>query len=143
MKRAIRVFLSHHHSDARFAVRLSLKLRAYGLTVWYAPHAIKGAQEWEREIGAALRRSNWFLIVLSPKAIRSEWVYRELLYALNTRRYNRRITPVIYRPCNPLKLSFAFAGIQRVSFTRGAAAGFRDLLAVWELEFRAGRTRRR
>ena len=133
MKKSIRIFLSHHHGDARFATRLARALADHGLTVWYAPHAIRGAQEWERQIGAALRRSNWFVVVLSPKATRSEWVYRELLYALNSKRYNRRITPVVYRPCDPLKLSFAFAGIQRVSFARGTAAGLRDLLAVWDV----------
>jgi hypothetical protein len=108
-------------------------LTDHGLDVWYAPHEIRGAQEWEREIAAALRRSNWFVLVLSPKAIRSEWVYRELLFAMNTRRYNRRITPVIYRHCDPTKLAFGLVGIQRVSFLRGAAAGFRNLLTVWGL----------
>jgi hypothetical protein len=71
---------------------------------------------------------------MSPKALRSEWVYRELAFALNTKRYNRRITPLLYRPCNPRSFSFAFAGIQHVSFTRGWAAGFRDILAVWGLK---------
>lgn len=136
MKSSVRIFLSHHHSDARFATRLAGFLRKHGLTVWYAPHAIRGAQEWEREIGAALRKSNWFLLVLSPKAMRSEWVYRELLFALNTKRYNRRITPLVYRPCNPVQFSFAFAGIQRVTFTRGMADGLRDLLAIWDLKLR-------
>jgi hypothetical protein len=138
---SIRVFLSHHHSDARFAARLALLLKEHGLSVWYAPHAIRGAQEWEREISTALRRCNWFLLVLSPRAIRSEWIYRELLFALNTKRYNRRITPVMYRSCDPARLSFALVGIQRVSFLRGAAAGFRDLLAVWGRKLKARRSR--
>jgi hypothetical protein len=39
------------------------------------------AQQWHDEIGAALRRCDWFVLVLSPHTVESIWVKRELLFS--------------------------------------------------------------
>jgi hypothetical protein len=39
---------------------------------------IRGAQQWHDEIGTALKRCDWFLLVLSPQSVRSMWVKHEL-----------------------------------------------------------------
>ena|SRR2546427_2421434 len=52
---------------------------------------ILGAQQWHDEIGAALRRCDWFVLVLSPNAIESIWVKRELLFSLQQNRFEDKI----------------------------------------------------
>ncbi len=85
--RPTEICLSHASKDHRFTIRLGTQLRVDGFRVWYSERHIVGAQQWHDEIGAALRRCDWFVIVLSPSAVRSKWVKHELLYALRSARY--------------------------------------------------------
>lgn len=91
------VFLSHAHDDRRFASQLAETLARHAVPVWYSPVRIQGAQQWHDEIGRALARCDWFVRVLSPSAVRSPWVKRELFYALQKRRYQKRIVPLLYK----------------------------------------------
>src|ERR1035437_5127578 len=88
------VFLSHSVKDRRFAERIANVLRCHGVPVWYSGTNIVGAKQWHDEIGKALARCDWFVIVLSPRSVKSPWVKRELLYALNDARYENRIVPI-------------------------------------------------
>lgn len=56
------VFVSHSSRDRAFTERLVSVLRRQGVACWYAPTGILGAQQWQIEIGRALRRCNWFVI---------------------------------------------------------------------------------
>ena len=76
------VFLSHSNKDRKFASELVNVLRSHGIPVWYSRENIVGGQEWIDEIGTALNRCDWFIIILSPNSIKSMWVKRELNYAL-------------------------------------------------------------
>jgi hypothetical protein len=129
------VFLSHASRDRRFANRIAETLRRHGVPVWYSQTNLVGSQQWHDEIGKALARCDWFAIVLSPSALRSTWVRRELLYALNTPRLVERIVPILHRPCDTEKLSWTLNSVQRVDFRRPFDAGCRELLRVWGLGF--------
>ena len=94
------VFLSHASADRDFADRVAEVLRRHGIPVWYSPTNILGAQQWHDEIGAALKRCDWFVVLLSASAVQSFWVKRELSYVLQQRRYVDRITPVLLHPCD-------------------------------------------
>lgn len=50
------VFLSHTTKDRPFATRVSEILAAHGVPVWYSTTEIVGAQQWQDEIGKALKR---------------------------------------------------------------------------------------
>jgi hypothetical protein len=125
------VFLSHSSKDRKFAGHLAETLRRHGIPVWYSRTNILGAQKWHDEIGAALKRCDWFLIVLSANSVRSIWVKRELLYVLNQSRFENRILPVILFPCNYDELSWTFSASQIVDFSRSFMSGCRDLLKIW------------
>ena len=60
------VFVSHSHADQEFAERLVGVLRHHQIPVWYSDTDIQGAQQWHDEIGKALQRCDWFIVVLSP-----------------------------------------------------------------------------
>ena len=102
-----KVFLSHSNRDRSFANKVAEVLRAHGVPVWYSSTNILGAQQWHDEIGKALARSDWFAVVLSPHSVKSQWVKRELLYALADARYEGRIVPILYRTCNESLLSWS------------------------------------
>ncbi len=103
------VFLSHSDIDREFAGSLAEVIRRHGIPVWYSQTNILGAQQWHDEIGAALRRCDWFAVVLSPQSVESMWVKRELLYALNHDRFENKIVPIIYQPCDHERLSWTLS----------------------------------
>jgi len=125
------IFLSHASTDRAFASKLAKLLRARRLRVWYSSTNIAAAQEWHDQIGAALARCTWFVVILSPRAVASPWVKRELLHALNNPRYHEHIVPVLYRPCKWAALSWTLDQIQRIDFRKSFDEGCRALLKVW------------
>jgi hypothetical protein len=125
------LFLSHSTEDREFVDVLANKLRRHGIPVWYSRINIIAAQQWHDEIGAALQRSDWFAVVLSPQSVNSMWVKRELLKALEQRRFENRIIPVLYQPCDYEHLSWTLSFFQMVDFTDQIGDGLRALLRVW------------
>ena len=63
------VFLSHALQDRRLATRLAGILRAHGGPVWFSRTSIVWAQQWHDEIGVALKRCDWFLVLLTPHSV--------------------------------------------------------------------------
>ena len=110
-------------------------LRDHGVPVWYSATNIVGAKQWHDETGKALARCDWFIVVLSPHSIRSRWVELELLYALNKSRYNNRIIPISFKPCNYEDLSWTLGAFQFVDFAAGFDEGCRSLLRVWGIGY--------
>jgi hypothetical protein len=137
------VFLSHSDKNRDFATKIANKLRRHGIPVWYSRTHIVGAQEWHDEIGAALKRCNWFVIVLSPQAVSSTWVKNELLFALNHHRYRKRIVPLLYKTCKYERLSWILPSFQIIDFRKSVESGFRELLRVWGIPNKQKKTRRK
>lgn len=129
------IFLSHASKDKKFAETLAQVLRTHGLPVWFSRTNIRGAQQWHDEIGAALRRCDWFLVVLSPHSVGFMWVKRELLFALQQDRLENRIVPLLLTTCDHEKLSWTLSLAQFVDFTRSFHDGCRDLLRIWGIDF--------
>ena len=117
-------------------MRLAETLRRHGLPVWYSRTDIVGAQQWHDEIGSALRRCDWFVLVLSPGAVNSDWVKRELIFALQQTRLGDRIVPLMFESCNYGALSWTLSGFQMIDFTQDFEQGVRDLLRVWGVGYR-------
>jgi len=125
------VFISHAHQDRAFVAKLIKVLQKHQIKYWYSPKHIVGAQQWHDEIGKALARCDWFLVILSPHAVKSKWVGHECLYALNDDRYAERIVPVLYQECRWKKLSWTLKGLQWVNFTQDYQTACSDLLKIW------------
>ncbi|MCC6365793.1 MAG: toll/interleukin-1 receptor domain-containing protein [Bryobacterales bacterium] len=124
------VFVSHSSKNIAFVNRIVGVLAEHEVKSFLSKANIRGAQEWHDEIGAALERCDWFLLVLSPQAVESEWVKRELMFALEEKRYKGRILPVIYKTCEAKKLSWTLSAFQNVDFRKSFEAGSREMLAA-------------
>lgn len=129
------VFLSHSSTDRGFASRLAEMLRRHGVPVWYSETNIVGAQQWHDEIGEALRRCDWFVVVLTESSVNSMWVKRETIYALQQPRYENRIVPVLREDCDPDQLSWVLDSFQMIDFRDDFDAASTDLLRVWGLGY--------
>jgi len=128
-------FLSHASSDQARATSLSEVLVRHRVPLWFSPSQIAGAQQWHDEIGVAIRRCDWFLLLLSPSAIEARWVKRELIFALQNNRYDNRIVPLLYEPCDFESLSWVLPGFQTISFQESLDEGYRDLLKIWNIRY--------
>src|SRR5882724_7663451 len=117
LRRPREVFLSHSSRDRKFATRIATFLRHHGIPVWYSQTHLRGAQQWHDEIGVALKRRDWFIVLVSRSSVSSRWVKHELVFALNSQRYENKVLPVKIGTCDPAQLSWTLQNFQIVDFT--------------------------
>ncbi len=118
------VFLSHSSVNKKIASSVAETLRNHGVPVWFSPTNIQTAQQWHDEIGNALRRCDWFLVLLSQSSVKSKWVKRELSYALNHSQYDDHIIPVKIDKCNHEDLSWTLEVFQMTKLNGTKHEGF-------------------
>jgi TIR domain len=93
----MQIFLSYAQADEAFARALSSQLAKRGLSVWNrGDEVLPGDNIWLR-IGEALKKSKAMIVLVSPDAMRSENVGREIEYALGDLNYEGRVFPVTVR----------------------------------------------
>src|SRR5215217_4059090 len=86
------IFISYSRKDFVFVRKLAGDLETAGYDVWWDVSDLRGGDDWMRIIPAAIETSDYFIAVLSPNAITSEWVKREYTQALSLR---KKIIPIM------------------------------------------------
>jgi hypothetical protein len=129
------VFLSHSSRNVKTANKVADTLRAHGVPVWFSPSNIKTSQQWHDEIGKALRRCDWFLVLLSSYSVKSKWVKMELSYALNHSQYDGHIVPVKLSACEHEDLSWTLGVFQMATLNGSKQDGYKQILNGWGLGF--------
>lgn len=94
----MKVFLSHSKSDETVARKVASALQDAGMEVWDHHIEILPGDNWAEKIARALRESEAMVVLLSPDALRSEWLHKEIEYALGEKRYSNRLIPVLIPP---------------------------------------------
>jgi hypothetical protein len=123
----VEIFLSYASEDLDVASRLATFLSRRQFKPFLAPNSLPMGM-WLNEIGAALSRCEWFFVILSPAAIQSMWVQRELTYALTQKRLLHRIVPILWKPCDPDELSWVLRCYQRIDIDVDFETGAEELL---------------
>lgn len=124
------VFISHSSNDRAFVeTELVPFLHSYEIESWFSSGSIRTSDEWEREIRKALLNCQWFLVVISPDSVASDWVQTEVHWAIKNRR--NKIIPLLLRDCDPDNLHLKLARIQFVDFREGVQSGFPSLLSAF------------
>lgn len=93
-----RVFLSHAERDDKLAQALRAELEKGGFEVWDAEARLTPGDNWALEQGKALKDAAAMVVLLSPAALASDRVKREIDYALGEPRFKGRLFPVVVRP---------------------------------------------
>ncbi|MEW6348888.1 MAG: TIR domain-containing protein [Thermodesulfobacteriota bacterium] len=73
-------FMSYSHGDKECVYPELLRLHAIGYRVWYDKR-IRLGEEWRKEIADAIEGCAVFLVFVSPGAVKSKWVQREIYHA--------------------------------------------------------------
>ena len=96
------VFISHSEADKPFVRRLADDLRASRVSVWLDENAIASGDSLIGTIAMALAESDCVIAVLSPDAVASSWVQKELHIALTreVKGQSMKVIPLLYRECD-------------------------------------------
>jgi hypothetical protein len=73
-----KVFISHTKSDKDFARHLAKDIQSLGFSVWLDEWEIRLGDSLIERIEEGIEESQWMIVILSPKSVKSEWVLREL-----------------------------------------------------------------
>lgn len=117
------IFISYARKDTRQTDRLQRSLLQRELEVWVDRSRLIGGQAWPAGLQHAIESCDLMLVLLSPRAMASEYVRREYLYALSL---GKPIIPVLLEsvPAFPAELR----DVQWVDFTLPHNQGYFDLL---------------
>jgi len=74
------IFISYSRTDTEYAFRLADAIRAKGLEVWIDDR-INPSDSWWHTIVSAIETCSAFIVIMTPSAEESRWVYRETLLA--------------------------------------------------------------
>jgi DNA-binding CsgD family transcriptional regulator len=89
------VFVSYSHADRPYVEVLAAHLRAAGIEVWYDDELAAG-DRFDAVIHVQIDECDAVIVVLSPAAVASEWVDREIGYALQQ---GKKVLPLLLSPC--------------------------------------------
>jgi len=108
-----KVFISYSRKDIVFVRRLAGDLEKAGYDVWWDLSDLRGGDDWVSLIANAIEANQFFLVVLSPDSVASEWVRKEYTQALAL---HKRIIPIMLAPT---AVPFALNTINYVNFSSG------------------------
>ena len=94
-RRVPRVFLSYAHDDAAFAERVCKALADSGFEVSDPDRDHLPGDNWAGLVARALEESDAMVVLLTPAAIASPDVKRNIEYALGAKNYSNRLIPVV------------------------------------------------
>jgi hypothetical protein len=89
--------MSYSRADVAAAERLARFLEQAGIVVWY-DYVLAVGERFDAVIQEQIDTCAALIVILSPRAVRSEWVGREIAYA----QYKRKaVLPLLLEPCDP------------------------------------------
>lgn len=97
-----RVFVSYDNADLAVARQVAKQLEDAGHKVWFAEDSVFPGDNWAQLVGKALDKSDAMVVLISPASMKSDWVRREIDFALSSPRYRGRLIPVIVRPTSDI-----------------------------------------
>lgn len=90
------VFISYKAEEFDQANWVRTALESCGIGCWMAPESIPGGTSYATEIPRAIGECTVFVLILSPKAMESKWVPREIDQAINKEKI---ILPFMIEEC--------------------------------------------
>lgn len=116
------VFISYSTLDREHALKIKRALEESHTNVWLDMFSLRKTDELRKQLFDSIKASDLFCVLLSPSAVESEWVLKEIDVAAEEK--GLRILPIILRACRiPTKLKNIVAfdathGVDRESVCR-------------------------
>jgi hypothetical protein len=121
------VFISYRRKDIEFVTQLDQELTNRGVSAWFDKESIEVADHWRTSIAEGIRDCKVFVLVLSPDAVESVNIRKEVDLA---ERHGKKIIPLMWRQTDiPVAFEYALAGIQWIDFKETASPENFDELA--------------
>ena len=116
------IFIGHSSQDKALAYNLARELKSQGYNNCFLDfQGIPGGSQWEHEIYEAMRRSNVVLVCSTPEAMKSQWVFAEIVMA----RYSGiPVIPLIMRTCT---IPNNLLDTQYIDFAINPGFGYQEL----------------
>jgi hypothetical protein len=109
------LFISYSRRDTEEVTLIAQALKDAGHTVWLDTSAIQGGARWQGEIVRGIEDADVFVVMLSPDAVKSENVEREVGLAYTT---SKSILPVMLHRTEVLeRLKYAISGLEVVNIS--------------------------
>ncbi len=122
-----RVFISHCVKDKAFVdSKVHQFFKAHNIATWICTQDIAAGAIFQQHITDGLNKSDWFVVVLSPRSVESPAVRQEVELAFETKR--GRILPILMEECDIKQLHPDLADIQFEDFTKNIEQSQRHLL---------------
>lgn len=100
-----KIFISHASSDDAFVRGLQQALGDLGQDVWVDSRQLRGGDSLWPEIQKAIEEASAFAVLVSPEALQSRWVGKELRHALEVqKRRDKNPFPIIPLSLNDTRL---------------------------------------
>lgn len=98
---SVSIFLSHTTADKPFVRRLARDLENHRVRYWLDEAEIKIGESLIEKIRQGIDAVDYVAVILSPLAVASPWVQREVDIAMNQEIQGRRIKvlPIMYQNC--------------------------------------------
>jgi TPR repeat protein len=120
------IFVSYSRQDQDLVDKIVRVLAKAGAKVWIDREGIAGGLKWRRQIVEAIDAADAVLLALSPNAVKSDNVRKELDLG---EEFKKTIFPVeMERTPIPKDLSYQLVGLQRIDLVTDFNAGARLLL---------------
>jgi adenylate cyclase len=111
------VFISYSRDDQKRVFELATKLRAAGVGLWIDQGSLDAAAQWGQQIVEALDAAKVMLLMISPSAVRSDNVAKEV--TLISERRGTILPLHLEQTVIPPALKYPLAGIQHIELYNG------------------------
>jgi hypothetical protein len=126
----VNVFLSYSRADKSAAGAIADLLRRRGIGCWVDERGIRPGQRYDREIEQAIRHCDAVVWLVSPEALKSDYVKYEVVTALHRR---KPVLPVRLEAIDlahlPAPLNLKLGNVQGWDYFASPAEGFGEGLA--------------
>lgn len=120
------IFISYSRHDTQIIDRLVRELEAAAVEVWIDREDIPGGAKWRRQIVDAIEDADAVLVALSPNAVESDNVRKELDIAEEAK---KPVIPVEIRRVDiPKDMVYQLVGLQRIDLATSFDVGVKRLI---------------
>jgi len=121
------VFISYRRKDLEFVTQSHQELTNRGISAWFDMENIEVADHWRSSIAEGIRACKVFVLVLSPDAVESVNIRKEVDLAET---HGKKIVPLMWRKTDvPVAFEYSLAGLQWIDFKEIASQENFDQLA--------------